>query len=79
VASFRVRPQLQKRLKLRHIEAGEIQIEAKFLNLLQLQPRRREEMSTPAPYTDPPPYVAAVLVLYVELPETPLRVSLQEQ
>ncbi len=36
-------------------------------------------MNTPDPNTDPAPYVAAVLILYVELPETPLRASLQDQ
>lgn len=32
-----------------------------------------------APDSDPASYVAAVLILYVELPETPLRASVQDQ
>ena len=36
-------------------------------------------MNTPAPESDPASYVAAVLILYVELPETPLRASAQDQ
>ena len=36
-------------------------------------------MNTPAPESDPATYVAAVLLLYVELPETPLRASAQDQ
>ena len=36
-------------------------------------------MNTPAPDPDPAPYVAAVLILYVQLPETPLRASVQDQ
>ena len=36
-------------------------------------------MTAPAPDSDPASYVAAVLILYVELPETPLRASVQDQ
>jgi len=36
-------------------------------------------MNSPAPDSDPASYVAAVLLLYVELPETPLRASVQDQ
>ena len=36
-------------------------------------------MNPSASHTDPAPYVAAVLVLYLDLPETPLRASLQDQ
>jgi hypothetical protein len=36
-------------------------------------------MTLPAPDSDPASYVAAVLILYVELPETPLRASVQDQ
>src|SRR5215831_14723645 len=36
-------------------------------------------MTPPAPDSDPGSYVAAVLILYVELPETPLRASVQDQ
>jgi hypothetical protein len=36
-------------------------------------------MIPPAPDSDPAGYVAAVLILYVELPETPLRTSVQDQ
>ena len=36
-------------------------------------------MTPPAPDSDPASYVAAVLILYVELPETPLRASVQDQ
>ena len=36
-------------------------------------------MNPPAPDTDPAAYAAAVLILYVELPETPLRASIQDQ
>ena len=36
-------------------------------------------MIPPAPDSDPAGYVAAVLILYVELPETPLRASVQDQ
>jgi hypothetical protein len=33
----------------------------------------------PEPNPDPASYVAAVLILYVELPETPMRASVQDQ
>jgi hypothetical protein len=36
-------------------------------------------MSPPAPDTDAAAYVASVLMLYVNLPETPLRASVQDQ
>lgn len=36
-------------------------------------------MIPPACDSDPAGYVAAVLILYVELPETPLRASVQDQ
>lgn len=36
-------------------------------------------MNTPAPESDPASYLAAVLILYVDLPETPLRASVQDQ
>ena len=36
-------------------------------------------MSTSAPESDSASYVAAVLILYVDLPETPLRASVQDQ
>jgi len=36
-------------------------------------------MTPPAPDSDPGSYVAAVLILYVELPETPMRASVQDQ
>lgn len=36
-------------------------------------------MIPPAPDSDPVSYAAAVLILYVELPETPLRASVQDQ
>lgn len=36
-------------------------------------------MNTPALEPDPASYVAAVLILYVDLPETPLRSSVQDQ
>jgi hypothetical protein len=36
-------------------------------------------MNTPAPDSDAAIYVADVLILYVELPETPLRASVQDQ
>jgi hypothetical protein len=36
-------------------------------------------MSPPVPDPDPATYVAAVLILYIELPETPLRASVQDQ
>jgi hypothetical protein len=36
-------------------------------------------MNPPLPNSDPATYVAAVLILYVELPETPLRASVQDQ
>jgi hypothetical protein len=36
-------------------------------------------MNAPESATDAAAYVAAVLVLYVELPDTPLRASLQDQ
>jgi len=36
-------------------------------------------MNTPAPESNPASYVAAVLILYVDLPETPLRASVQDQ
>jgi len=36
-------------------------------------------MTPPAPDSDPASYIAAVLILYVELPETPLRASVQDQ
>ena len=35
-------------------------------------------MTPPAPHS-PASYVAAVLILYVELPETPMRASVQDQ
>jgi hypothetical protein len=36
-------------------------------------------MNPPVPGSDPATYVAAVLILYAELPETPLRASVQDQ
>ena len=36
-------------------------------------------MNPPVPDSDPATYVAAVLILYIELPETPLRASVQDQ
>lgn len=36
-------------------------------------------MNTPALESDPASYVAAVLILYVDLPDTPLRASVQDQ
>lgn len=36
-------------------------------------------MNTAALQSDPASYVAAVLILYVDLPETPLRASVQDQ
>lgn len=36
-------------------------------------------MNTPAPDSDPATYVADVLLLYVDLPETPLHASVQDQ
>lgn len=36
-------------------------------------------MTPPVPDSDPASYVAAVLILYVELPDTPLRASVQDQ
>ena len=36
-------------------------------------------MNPPVPDSDPATHVAAVLILYVELPETPLRASVQDQ
>jgi len=36
-------------------------------------------VNTPALEPDPASYVAAVLILYVDLPETPLRASVQDQ
>jgi hypothetical protein len=36
-------------------------------------------MTPPAPDSDQASYVAAVLILYVELPETPMRASVQDQ
>jgi hypothetical protein len=36
-------------------------------------------MNPSVPSPDPATYVAAVLILYVELPETPLRASAQDQ
>jgi hypothetical protein len=36
-------------------------------------------MNTSAPQSDPASYVAAVLILYVDLPETPLHASVQDQ
>lgn len=36
-------------------------------------------MSTPAPESDSANYVATVLILYVDLPDTPLRASVQDQ
>lgn len=36
-------------------------------------------MNTPIPDSDPATYVANVLILYVDLPETPLRASVQDQ
>ena len=36
-------------------------------------------MNPPVPDSDPATYVAAVLILYVELPEPPLRASVQDQ
>lgn len=36
-------------------------------------------MNPPTPESDPTAYVAAVLLLYVELPDTPLRASMQDQ
>ena len=35
-------------------------------------------MNTPALESDPASYVAAILILYVDLPETPLRASVQD-
>ena len=36
-------------------------------------------MNPPDPTTDAATYLAAVLILYVELPDTPLRASVQDQ
>ncbi len=36
-------------------------------------------MTPPVPDSDPASYAAAVLILYLELPETPLRASVQDQ
>ena len=36
-------------------------------------------MNTPVPDSNPATYVADVLILYVDLPETPLRASIQDQ
>jgi len=36
-------------------------------------------MTPAAPDSDPASYVAAVLILYVELPDTPMRSSVQDQ
>ena len=36
-------------------------------------------MTPAATDTDPASYVAAVLILYVELPDTPMRASVQDQ
>jgi len=36
-------------------------------------------MNTPVPDSSPATYVADVLILYVDLPETPLRASIQDQ
>ena len=36
-------------------------------------------MTPPVPDSDPASYVAAVLILYLELPETPMRASIQDQ
>jgi hypothetical protein len=36
-------------------------------------------MNPPAPSPDPGTYVAAVVILYVQLPETPFRASIQDQ
>ena len=36
-------------------------------------------MTPTVPDSDPASYVAAVLILYVELPETPMRASVQDQ
>jgi len=36
-------------------------------------------MTPPVPDSDPASYVAGVLILYVELPETPMRASVQDQ
>lgn len=36
-------------------------------------------MNPPVPDSEPAAYVAAVLILYVELPETPLHASVQDQ
>lgn len=36
-------------------------------------------MSAPSPATDAASYAAAVLLLYVDLPDTPLRASLQDE
>ena len=36
-------------------------------------------MTPSVPDSDPASYLAAVLILYVELPETPLRASVQDQ
>jgi hypothetical protein len=36
-------------------------------------------MTPSVPDSDPASYVAAVLILYVELPETPIRASVQDQ
>ncbi len=36
-------------------------------------------MNTPVPDSDPATYVADLLILYVDLPDTPLRASVQDQ
>jgi len=36
-------------------------------------------MNPPVPGSDPATYVASVLILYVDLPDTPLRASVQDQ
>ena len=36
-------------------------------------------MTPASPDSDPASYVAAVLILYVELPDTPMRASVQDQ
>lgn len=36
-------------------------------------------MTPPLPDSDPASYIAAVLMVYVDLPETPLRASVQDQ
>lgn len=36
-------------------------------------------MTPPVPNSDPASYVATVLILYVELPDTPRRASVQDQ